>query len=257
MRHAPPEDVLRAFGVVEPPGRLEGGQGTSWRAGGLVLKPAGEEAVATLAWLDAAAPALVEQERIRLALPLRSRDGALIVDGWAATPWLPGAVPVGRWAERAEAARQLARTFAPLDPGTLPPRDDPWARADRISWGEDDGPMHAHPLARVRTSVTAAPGVVHGDLAGNTLLHPGLPPAVIDLSLYARPTEWSVAVLCVDVVAFEGAPLELLATGSADPSFPSYLARALLFRMITEKLIGRPVDPAYTALVDPVLALVA
>jgi hypothetical protein len=39
--HAVPEGVLAAFGVagVEPV-RLAGGQGTAWRAGRLVLKPA-------------------------------------------------------------------------------------------------------------------------------------------------------------------------------------------------------------------------
>ncbi|HET6824663.1 MAG TPA: TIGR02569 family protein [Amnibacterium sp.] len=255
MTHGPPERVLQAFGAAGPPSPLPGGAGTSWRAGELVLKPAGDGERATLAWLDAAAPALVQRERIRLALPLRSRDGSLIVEGWAATRRLAGAVPVGRWAERAAVARQLARTFGPLDPRTLPPRDDPWARADRIAWGEDDGPLRDHPLAAVRTVGTPPAAVVHGDLAGNTLLHPGLPPAVIDLSLYARPVEWSVAVLCIDGVGFGGAPTGLLATASADPSFPGYLARALLFRMVTDVLLGRPVDPAYRALVDPVLAL--
>lgn len=255
MTQEPPEDVLHAFEVVGPPSALPGGQGTSWSAGGLVLKPAGDEAAAALAWLDAAAPALVERERIRLALPLRSRDGELVVAGWTATHRLAGTVPVGRWTERAEVARRFARSFGPLDPRTLPPRGDPWARADRISSGEEDGPMRDHPLAAATSPVTASPAVVHGDLAGNTLLHPGLPPAVIDLSLYARPVEWSVAVLCIDGVAFGGAPTDLLTTGSADPSFPQYLARALLFRMITDRLLGRPVDPAYTTLVAPVLAL--
>lgn len=255
MTREPPEDVLRAFGAAGPPVPLPDGQGTSWGAGDIVLKPAGEDAAATLAWLDAAAPALVQPDRIRLALPLRSRDGSLIVEGWAATRRLDGAVPAGRWAERVDVARQLARSFGSLDPRTLPPRHDPWARADRIAWGEDDGPLRGHPLAAVGAPVTAPPAVVHGDLAGNTLLHPGLPPAVIDLSLYARPVEWSVAVLCVDGVAFGGAPGELLASGSADPSFPACLARALLFRMITDRLLGRQIDPAYAALVDPVLAL--
>lgn len=256
MTQEPPEEVLHAFGADGPPAPLQGGQGTSWRAGGLVLKPAGDDAAPTLAWLDAAAPALQGRERIRLALPLRSRDGSLLVDGWAATRWLPGTVPVGRWAERADVARRLARSFGALDPRTLPRRDDPWARADRIAWGEEDGPLRDHPLAGVGPPVAAPAAVVHGDLAGNTLLHPGLPPAVIDLSLYARPVEWSVAVLCVDGVALGGAPPELLATGSADPSFPRYLARALLFRMIADRLLGRPADPGYAALVDPVLALV-
>ncbi len=255
MTRPPPEAVLRAFGVTGPPAPLPGGQRTSWRAGDLVLKPSGSEALPTLAWLDAAAPTVASQERVRLALPVRARDGSLLVEGWAATGWLAGSAPTGRWAERVRVARELAHAFRSLDPATLPSRDDPWARADRIAWGEDDGPLRDHRLAGVRTAVTAPAAVVHGDLAGNTLLHPGLPPGVIDLSLYARPVEWSVAVLCVDGVAFGGAPPGLLSTAGADPSFPQYLVRALLFRMVTDELVGRPVDPAYEALVDPVLAL--
>ncbi|MCU1472984.1 TIGR02569 family protein [Amnibacterium sp.] len=252
----PPEPVLLAFGAAAPPVRLPGGRGTSWRAGELVLKPAPSGALPTIEWLDRVAPSVSARARLRLAVPVRAADGALVVDGWSATRWLPGAAPVGAWLDRAAVARELAGAFASVDPLELPRRDDAWATADRIAWDEEDGPLGDHPLARVRTPLAAAEEtVVHGDLAGNTLLHPELPPAVIDLSLYARPVEWSVAVLAVDVVAFDGAPIELLRTISPDPSFPQHLVRALLFRMITDELLGDAPRPAYLPVVEQVLAL--
>ena len=94
---------------------------------------------------------------------------------------------------------------------------------------------------------------MHGDAAGNTLLHERLPPAVIDLSLYARPVEWAVAVLAVDAIAFEGAPLDLLATIGDDPAFIELVARALLFRMTTDVLRGGAPDAAYAPVVSAVL----
>lgn len=97
--------------------------------------------------------------------------------------------------------------------------------------------------------------VVHGDLAGNTLLHPSLPPAVIDLSLFVRPVEWSVAVLAVDLVAFEGAPVPLLSSIGADPGFAHLLARAVLFRMTADVFLGGSPHPGYAPVAEAVLSI--
>jgi hypothetical protein len=249
---APPPRVVRAFGGDGVPQRLEGGQGTSWRCGDVVLKPADAAGDATRAWLHDVAEPRVTGE-LRIAFPLPAQDGALRVDGWEATPWLPGTRPAGRWLERADVVRRCALAFAAVDPGGLPPRHDPWAVADRAAWDEIAGPLAAHPLHRLLTARRRPLAIVHGDAAGNTLLHEALPPAMIDLSLYARPVEWALAVLAVDVVAFEGAPLDLLATIGDDPDFPELLARALLFRMTTDVLRGGDPDPAYERVVTAVL----
>lgn len=244
--------MVRAFGGTAVPQRLEGGRGTSWRCGDVVLKPADAAGDATRAWLHHVARPSVAGE-LRIAFPVPAEDGGLRVDGWEATSWLPGARPEGRWLERAGVVRRCSLAFAAVDPSGLPRRDDPWAVADRVAWGEADGPLAAHPLRRLLTSRRRPTAIVHGDAAGNTLLHEALPPAVIDLSLYARPVEWAVAVLAVDVVAFEGAPLDLLATIGADPDFPELVARALLFRMTTDVLRGGAPNPAYDRVVTAVL----
>lgn len=251
-RRPPPDPVLHAFGASGPAVPRTGGQGTSWSAGRLVLKPAEDEAM--LRWLHETAAPRLRSTPLRLALPAATGDGRVVVDGWCATALLPGSPPVGRWQERATVARDFAAAFADVDPRSLPHRDDPWARAERAAWGEERGPLHDHPLAPRGPGALGPAAIVHADLAGNTLVHPALPPAVLDLSLTARPIEWSVAVLAVDVVAFESAPLEALRTISDDPRFADLLDRALLFRMTTDVLLGVPVDPAYARVEAALLA---
>ena len=258
----PSPAVLSAFGAEGPPTVLPGGQGSSWRAGPLVLKPVGAGDEPTQRWLHRVARPAVTEPGIRLAFPVPTGAGEVVVDGWSATVWLAGEQPVGRWAERAEVARTCARALAAVDSRQMPRREDPWARADRAAWGEsDDAPLRDHPLAQ---AARPAPGdhgaagqvqVVHGDLAGNTLLHPSLPSAVIDLSLFVRPVEWSVAVLAVDLVAFEDAPVHLLRSISVDPGFAHLLARALLFRMTTDIFLGGSPHPAYAPVAEAVLSV--
>jgi uncharacterized protein (TIGR02569 family) len=256
MACGPAPEVVEAFGGVGTPAPIEDGRGDSWRVGDLVLKPAGPDAEGMLRWLDGVVRPLLRPTDLRIALPVQARDGSLRCGGWAATRLLAGARAVGRWRERAEIARRFAAALEDVDPASLPPRGDPWAVADRASWGEEAGPLADHPLSRALRRVHEPTRIVHGDLAGNTLVHPSLPPGVIDLSLYARPVEWSVAVLAIDVVAFEGAPAGVLRTISEDPQFPQLLTRALLFRMTTDVLLGGKPGAAYAPVERMVLAMV-
>jgi uncharacterized protein (TIGR02569 family) len=256
MPGGPAPEVVEAFGGAGTPVPIESGRGDSWRVGDLVLKPAGPDADRVLQWLDGESRSRLRPTDVRIALPVPARDGALRCGGWSATRLLAGTRPIGLWPERAEIGRRFAAAFRDVDPASLPARADPWAVADRASWGEEAGPLADHPLGRALRPLSGPTGVVHGDLAGNTLVHPTLPPGVIDLSLYARPVEWSVAVLAIDVVAFEGAPTTVLRTMSDDPQFPQLLARALLFRMTTDVLHDGKPGAAYAPLERMVLAMV-
>jgi hypothetical protein len=51
---------------------------------------------------------------------------------------------------------------------------------------------------------------------------------------------YSVAVIATDAVCFEGAPLSLFETISPERDLSQYLIRALLFRLVTDYLNGRP-----------------
>ncbi|MFF1635701.1 TIGR02569 family protein [Leifsonia sp. NPDC058248] len=258
----PVVDILETFGAEGAPERLPGGRGATWRSGDIILKPL-DVLPEELAWLDEVARGRGTANGIRLSLPLRSRSQQLIVDGWTAFPRLEGDHRPGRWLEIAEVAREFAALFAGVGrPDFLDRRDNAWARADRYAWGEGEGsgPEAAPRVAELvdaRREVADLPGIVHADLAGNVLFAAGLSPAVIDLTVYWRPVGYSIAVVAVDAVCFEGAPLTLLETISTDRDFPQQLVRALLFRIVTDWFNGRPADEygVYDTAVDRVLEL--
>jgi uncharacterized protein (TIGR02569 family) len=258
----PAVETLETFGAEGTPTRLLGGRGTAWRSGDVVLKPL-DVLPEELAWLDEVARARNSAKGIRLSLPLRGRSQQLIAEGWTAFPYLTGDHQSGRWREIAEVARDFAAVFAGVErPDFLDLRDHAWARADRFAWGEGDdcGPLAAPRVAELvddRRDVVDRPGIVHGDLAGNVLFSSAEPPAVIDLTVYWRPVDYSIAVVAVDAVSFEGAPLSLLETISTNPAFPQHLVRALLFRIATDWFNDRPARAygVYDTAVDRVLEL--
>jgi len=232
----PSVGVLQAFGVQGPPRPLYGGQGTSWTAGDLVFKPDAGTCHGCLGVMLAD----VEADDVRIAKPVRTRRGSWRCDGWAATRWVEGAEAnrsaTSGWLEIMEAGRAFHRAVAHVSrPPCLDERQDPWAAADRAAWGEE--PVHLLPaFAAVGRRLGEAleplgsPQLVHGDLTGNVLFAPGLPPAVIDLSPYWRPAQYAEGVVVADALCWYDAPPRLLSeVGVTVPA----VARALLFRMLT------------------------
>ena len=234
--HPPPTIVLSEFGVTGQPRLLQGGQGTSWLVGGLVFKPDGGE---TYEWLAEALDdvALVE---VRLAVPVRTRKGAWLSEGWSATRWVEGSEPdrsaASTWIEILEAGRALHTAVAHLPrPDCLDTRQDWWSLADKAAWGER--PIRFHPefdgLARRLQDALeplGRPQIVHADLTGNVLFAQGMPPAVIDVSPYWRPPAYAEGVVLADALCWHGAQASLLELAEVSVGA---VARALLFRMAT------------------------
>jgi len=240
----PSTEIQAEFGAAGAVSMLEGGRGTVWRVGDVTLKPV-DVLPEELLWLDEVARKHSVGSGLRLSLPIRSRSEKLVVDGWTAFPYLAGEHLPGRWLELAKIARDFATLFSRVErPDFIEMRTHAWARADRFAWGEDDGPPIASPhvadLVGARRQVFDPPGIIHGDLTGNVLFDSALSPAVIDLTVYWRPLNFSVAVIAIDAVCFEGAPLSLFEAISPARAFPQYLVRALLFRLVADCLHGRP-----------------
>jgi uncharacterized protein (TIGR02569 family) len=232
----PPTGVLGAFGAEEPPRPLTGGQGTSWVSGDLVLKPGGDP---VHTWL-AEALEDVSPVGFRLATPARTIHGTWSWDGWSATRWVEGTEPdrtrLSAWLHIIEAGRAFHQAVAHLRrPDCLHARDDWWAVADRVAWGEHDirfRPEFANLSQRLRGAVEplGAPQIVHGDLTGNVLFSPTLPPAIIDISPYWRPPEYAEGVVVADALCWHGAHASLVDEAGVSVAA---VARALLFRMAT------------------------
>jgi hypothetical protein len=260
----PERPVLDAFGVSGPLKKLQGGKGSAWLADGLVLKPR-DLLPQELEWLDTRARERSHGWPLRLSLPVRSQVGNLIEGGWVAYGYLPGEHTSGRWREKASVALAFSGLFTGEPrPPFLDERDHAWAEADRFAWeessvvGGQDIP-YVPGLVAARRPVDGVPCIIHGDLTGNILEGPGGVPAVIDPTLYYRPVDYAVAIIAVDAVCFEGASLSLFESMSPGRGFPQYLLRALLFRIVTDALNGRPKAGfgAYRHAVERVLALAA
>ena len=205
--------MLTAFGLAGAvPARLPGGQGTAWRAGPAVLKPA--DSLQAGRWFADVYDALAAPG-FRVPRPVRALSGDWVAQGWAAYQWVPGTAAdwsgvSPRWPELVAVSRALHAALAGVPvPSWRRTVENPWTIGDEVAWGErDPGPLlgpAAGPLAgQVRRllallrPVDLPAQLIHADLAGNVLFADGLPPAVIDFSPLERPAGLPLAVVAVD-----------------------------------------------------------
>ena len=204
----------------------------------MVLKPL-DMSEQTLDWQAHVLGSVSNATDFRVAPPLRSGDGSLSVAGWTASPYLPGEPATGHWRDILVAGERFHAALGHLPrPAFLETRQDHWAVADRVAWGElpltgyeDDDAILA--LAGRLLPVHETSQVVHGDLSGNVLVHPRLPPAILDLSPYWRPPAYASAVVLADALLWHDAGEEVLELDV--PSMAQHLLRALIFRLVTER----------------------
>lgn len=211
-----------------------------WRAGDVVLKPAGDYAAA--AWVAQTLDTL-EVDGVRLPRPVRGTDGRWVVAGWVAMRRLSGRHEP-RHDEVVDISLRLHRATAGLTrPRFLGNRTDVWALADRVAWGEasqevaaEHGGLLFDDLVARRRPVRMREQIVHGDLFGNVLFAADAPPAVIDFSVYWRPPEWAAAVVVIDALAWGDADENLAYRWAELSQWPQMLLRALLFRLVAHAL---------------------
>jgi uncharacterized protein (TIGR02569 family) len=248
--------VLGAFGATGALVSLDGGRGSSWRAGGLVVKPS-DLSEGELLWQEQLLGA-IRCDGFRVARPARAQDGSLTVEGWSAWEHLAGRHEPRRWAEIIAVGARFHSALADVPrPDFLGCRTDPWAIGDRVAWGElpADEFLHVKHMPRLMTAlrrVEAPEQLIHGDLTGNVLFASGLPPAVIDFSPYWRPTTFAWAIVVADALVWEGASEQLLGDVAVSAQF---LVRALIYRVVTDHLFRRH-EPPRPDEADPYLAAV-
>jgi uncharacterized protein (TIGR02569 family) len=232
----PSREILSAFGASGDPIPLAGGRGLAWRVGDLVFKPA-DMAPDELDWQAEILPT-VHASDFRMSFPQRAVGGDLAVDGWTAWTYLAGEHRAGRWTEIIEVGDRFHQAVAgAARPSFIAARTDPWAIGDRIAWG--DAPIdpyldvpHVARLAAHLSPVDARSQVIHGDLTGNVLFAEDLPPGVIDLSLYWRPSAFATAIVIADALVWEGADESLLESVIDVDDIGQMLIRALIFRLV-------------------------
>lgn len=246
--NVPPAYVIRAFGG-DPTQLtwLPGGQGTSWRAGEVVLKPTSPSE--RIDWLAAVLDQVPDTDDFRVARPLAADDGRWIVDSWSATGWREGEHLPQRWEDGLRVSAAFHAALARVRAEPLPDGDDPWSVGARVAWGKQlavpnlpaDVAALLDELAPLLEEpwMGPPPQIIHGDL-GNILYAKNLPPAVIDMSPHFAPAPFADAIIVADAVAWEDAPVGLavrFATTRAGGA--QVLARAAVFRVVTVAQLRR------------------
>ena len=240
------------------PRPLAGGQGHSFVAGDLVLSPGRD--IGTCDWLNPVLARLavdldtVAPRVMRIAMPIPSRDGRWVVDGWGASRHEPDTLPCRELDLLVATGRLLHARLAsalPAMPPGVADRTDRWARAERAAFG---GLEAAEPPRPGNGSASAAlvrelraelddtdlgpDQLVHADLAGNVLLDATGVPVVIDVAPYWRPVLWAEAVCVLDAVLWHGGDPTAL-DGWRDGARRQAMLRAAIFRVLSD-----PPDPA-------------
>ncbi len=266
----PSSRVLDLFAVPEAVEPLPGGQGSSVRAGDLVLSPGRDPQV--LAWLNPTLARLAVRldespsrgtRDVRIAMPVPARDGSWVVDGWGASRFEPGTQVCEDLDVTLAAGRLLHARLAvavPERPTGLDDRQDRWAVAERAAYGEepvglsgldDDARLLVEALsARLDEGIRLGrPQLVHADLAGNVLLDAEGAPVVLDVAPAWRPVRWAEAVAVIDAVVHGGADPARL-TAYADGVACEAMVRAALFRLLSD---APPDVVAYRRALAPLL----
>jgi uncharacterized protein (TIGR02569 family) len=263
-----PEAVLAAFGAAGiDPVPLSGGRGTAWRAGQLVLKPA--DSVREGRWFADVYDAL-SGPGFRVPRPVRAVTGDWVAQGWTASQVVAGA-PADwsgvspRWPELIAVSRALHAALAGASvPEWRGAMENPWMIGDQVAWGErDPGPLLGRAAGQitgqVRLLLAALRPVdlpdqlVHADLAGNVLFADGASPAVIDFSPLYRPAGLPLAIVAVDALMWHRARPEVLGQLASEPELDQLLARALVYRLVTEVVMREStagIDAAGQARID-------
>ena len=274
--YTPPQSVLDAFGIEQPLQPLSGGRGLCFLAGDVVLRPV-DDAVET-EWMSVLLYILHNLSNRNYRVPKPFPNGNLsrispsnqfIADGWTASSFLPGKDrPKGRWNQLFNASRAFHRDLKDLvqePPVFLSSRTHRWAQADRVTW--DEKPLNDIPdvdptvLELIKPYLARLEGLkeplskdvlvcqlIHGDLTGNVLFDmegQDLPPAIIDISLYWRPVEYSEAIVVADGLLDHAEGSELILMYGTDKFRLQLLVRAVYWRILT--LAIQPGSPSADA----------
>lgn len=263
-----PDHVRGAFGAADGPAVPVGaGSGSGWlvSASGtpVVLRPVADSGLAN--W-SARVREELDVTGLRVALPVRSRDGRHVVSGWRADRAVSGR-PEARadetiaWSARINAAlADVERPRYVRRPAARPwSESDLFAFAESAAWDgdperdlapgmEDRGtPFATHRAAallgakglirnRGPVGAVAPGGVAHGDLARGLLFDSSSEPALTEVVPYARPASWSAAVIAVDHLSWGTVDTGVLHRWGHLADWPQMVLRAAVFRLAVHAL---------------------
>lgn len=255
MHPAPGVATIAAFGGDGVPVPVDGGEGLTFRVGGIVAKQVHDESEAS--WTQQLM-SQVRQDGFRLADPVRTVNGDWVHEGWTACRFVEGLRPAAPdWAFIVDAGLRFADAVEQVRAGggdVLAQRTHRWAIADRAAWGEQHVQLTSaaaevvDSISHMLAGVSDESHFVHGDLAGNVHIDPAGAAVILDVSPYLRPRLWAAAVVTADAVLWNGADPDMACEFASTPRGADLFGRALVYRLVAEQLADRP---RHGALLNP------
>ncbi len=234
--NAPNQNILKAFGVSGKPTRLKGGQGICYLVDNIVFKPS--YSIVEASWMSDLYNNL-SSNQFRVPKPIRAKNSKWIFNQWTANKFLEGKHEDENYAEAIKISKIFHKDLLQIPkPDFFDKRNDVWAVADKIAWGELPLPnfeLTNKPLQQISKLLkkNKLPNqLIHGDWGpGNLLFSNTLPPAVIDVSPYWRPANFAIAVMIIDALVYEGADKSIINLCKNIEDFDQLLLRALVRRI--------------------------
>ncbi len=231
-----PKNILDSFNMKEKPILLPGGQGDNYKAGNIVLKRV--ENVSEYEWIAVTLKG-IKQAGFRVPCYLKSIKEHWVENGWMAYEFIEGEHRKNNWDEKFKLCEKFHGSLKNLPcPEFISKRTNPWAIADRVTWGEQTITHYPllqeqlNKLQKLLKPIDLPNQIIHGDFTGNILFHDVLPPAIIDFTPYYRPKDFAKAIMMVDAIVWEGADESIFELIEDLPEIKQLIIRAEIRRLI-------------------------
>lgn len=240
-----PQHVANAFHAEkEEPEQLGAAWGFGIRLGQKVFTPVVSPPAA--AW-SAKVRGQISAPEFRVARPVRSTDGRVVVGGWSASYFAVGQ-PAARVDETVRVGLALDRALADIAPVTRGNEEDPrlavFQRADAWAWAHEPHQAAASDPQRVADALTIAQRLhavcepldapaqsCHADLLATTLFRGSHPPVITDVVCVHRPAGYTAALAMVDGLVAGLVDPGIIRRFGYIPHLHTLLRRAVLYRM--------------------------
>ncbi len=248
----PIKKISKLFGSDEEPVLFLDTHGV-YRAGNIIIKPILEKIESEeLAEIINQLPV---SEKIRIPKPIKSINGNWIEEGYVAWTYLEGKEVGGRYKDKIEVCDFFTKIFQDVSkPKFIEARNNPWAIADRVTWGElkiqyeEKFQNIINVIQPILKPNNLSYQIIHGDITRNIIFNEKEFPGVIDLTLYWRPKDYAKALLIVDAITWEDTNLDVYNLVVDVPEINQLLLRAGLRRIIEQpehvKYFGKNKDKA-------------
>lgn len=230
-------NIAKLFGSDEEPILLTGGQGNTYKSNNIILKPTSNQTESEeLSELVKKAP---PSEKLRIPKPIKSSNNNWVEDGYVAWEYLEGKDLKDNYEQKLQICDWFSEIFKNIEkPDFIEKRNDAWAIADRVTWGEIEkeyGKEFQEIINQVKSILIpiAIPAqIIHGDISENIISDKKDSFGVIDITIYWRPRDYAKALLIVDGITWESADLNIYAFVKDLPEIKQLLLRAGLRRII-------------------------